>query len=227
MSGLLQVRVRALPDDKVVGIYNGQSLPTRMRFLHPQASSAFLQINGVTLSDMFRSAEASLRAVKAKRGAKPPGFSGHNFGLSIDLDVRKTMKIFHMTKRDLDKWMEAHGWYCHRLDHMLKFESWHYNFLGPGTIISPKVRTTMGYIEARIQQYYGPQLVANMTDDRLAQRQLQRLHLYSGDLDGSFGPLSREAMRAFQRTWNLPQTGRISAKAGRTLAYVASERKIV
>jgi hypothetical protein len=222
---MLRLRLRALDNEKVVGIYTKGRLPERMRFLHPEAAASFVNfIPGVTVSDMFRSPEASLAAVRAKRGAMPPGWSGHNYGLSIDLDVKATMKILLLTKRDLDEWMESHGWYCHRRDHKLAFESWHYNFLGPGTVISPKVHSTSGYIEAKIQRLYGSMLVENMTDKKLVQIQLKKLHLYNGEIDGSFGPLSKESLKAFQRTWGLQPNGVMSTKTGRTLAYVSCER---
>lgn len=224
----MKLKLRALDNKRVVGIYTDGRLPSRMRFLHPEAAASYEHhIPGVTVSDMFRSPEASLHAIRTKKGAMPPGFSGHNYGFSIDLDVLKTMKILMLTKRDLDEWMATHGWYCHRRDHKLAFESWHYNFLGVGTIISPKVRTTMGYIEAKIQKYYGAELVANMTDRKLQQSQLASLKLYSGDIDGIVGGLTKEALKAFQRTWGIHANGLMSAKTGRTLAYVSAEKVLV
>src|SRR3990172_9368429 len=92
----MKLDLLALGVDEVHGIYGVKKdhLPDRMRFLHPAAAASFHQnlAETVTVSDMFRSAEASLQARRERRGAQRPGFSGHNFGFSIDIDVDRTMR---------------------------------------------------------------------------------------------------------------------------------------
>lgn len=203
-----------------LGIYDG-ALPARMRYLHPTAAEAFVGIAGVAVvSDMFRSPESSLRAVREGRGAQPPGYSAHNFGLAIDVDIAATMRrLVVTTKAGLDAAMESHGWYCHRRDHVVGAEAWHYNYLGPGATVAGAL--TSDEVESRILGLYGDALGP---DNRECQRLLARLRMYGGELDGAIGPLTREAARVFERAWGLNVDGVLDARTRRTLAYVAADR---
>jgi len=209
----------------------GGVLPERMRFLHPEAAKSFREFsNRVIVSDVYRSADASLAAVRAKRGALPPGRSAHGYGLAIDLGVDETLAHTGAAgtglskKIELDESMEAHGWYCHRRDHKRGPEDWHYNYLGKGAAIAPKVQTTSGYIEAKIMELYGQSFILGPEDIQVA---LQKLHLYSGAIDGKLGPLSKEAIMAFQKCWSLAGTSGFDDKTLRVLAFCAAEKVIV
>ena len=106
----------ALTGDQVRGIYGKRKneLPERMRYLSPAAAQSYVEdlSSVVVVSDMFRSAESSLQAKRERRGAQRPAYSGHNYGYSIDIDVGATMKALGLnTKRELDAWMNARGWY--------------------------------------------------------------------------------------------------------------------
>jgi len=222
---VLTLELRALANEEVRGIYgdNENEMPKRCRFLHPEAFDSYLEMKQqVVVSDMFRSPESSLEAVRRGRGAQPPAYSAHNYGLAIDLEIKQTMKELGVkSKAALDEEMESRGWFCHRRDHELEHEAWHYNFLGRGTQIGSQFRSTSGWIEARIGQIYGAFFDL---DEKEAQIALQKLRLYGGAIDGKIGPISREAISAFQRTWGLPESGRLDTRTKRTLAYVAAER---
>ena len=224
---MLTLELTALEDLDVRGIYGPDEnrMPLRCRFLHPEAAASFLEIKEqVVISDMFRSPESSLRAVRDGRGAQPPAYSAHNYGLAIDLDLKQSFAGFGIkSKTALDAEMESRGWFCHRRDHELEHEAWHYNFLGRGTQVGQQFRSTAGWIEARIGQMYGAFLEP---DDRECQTALKKLRLYGGALDGKIGPISQEAIRAFQRTWGLAESGRLDTRTKRTLAYVAAERTV-
>ncbi len=217
-----------LAADYVAGIYTvgGKPgrMPDRMRYLHPEAAIDYAKIQSwAVVSDMFRSPESSLEAVRAKRGAQPPGYSAHNYGLAIDLDIDASMKRLGVkTKRELDEACEAAGWFCHRRDHTMGFESWHMNNLGVGA--KPQGERTSDEIEARIQALYGASLKLK---PREAQSALKRLRFYSGAVDGDIGPLSREAIRAFQRAWGVHENGMLDVKTQRTLAYVSADKDLV
>lgn len=222
---VLTLELTALSNEDVRGIYgdNEDSMPLRCRFLNPAAAGAYLEMKDlVVVSDMFRSPESSLRAVRDGRGAQPPAYSAHNFGLAIDLDIGRTMKAASVkTKAALDAELESRGWFCHRRDHEMEHEAWHYNFLGRGTQVGQQFRSTAGWIEGRIGQMYGAFLDPDDTECQVA---LKKLRLYGGAIDGKIGPISQEAIRAFQRTWRLPKSGRLDTRTKRTLAYVAAER---
>lgn len=226
----------------VEGIYDGKDgvtsiLPARMRYLNPEAARSFLIVDatlrqktghGLRVSDMLRSAESSLAAKAAKKGAAAPAYSGHNYGLSIDLDLDVMLKRLGWTKAQLDAFMADHGWYCYWRDsgkHPL--EDWHMNFFGDDPAkwlaLCGHDRTTGG-LEAKIQSLFGPQLILTPVE---AQTALKKLRMYSGDLDGALGPISRAAIAAFQRAWGIFDTGQLDVKTQRTLAFLAAEPELV
>lgn len=235
----MKLPLTQLPFDLVVGIYKAggrdDAMPDRLRWLAPDVAKSYANITHVVVvSDMLRSAESSLQAIREKRGAQPPGFSGHNYGLSIDIDISASRKRLGAligapkglaTKAQLDNWMNDCGWFCHRIDHQVAFEAWHFNALGIGTVISPKVKTTAGYIEAEIKKRFE----SNWTDvsNVELQHMLAELKLYKGEIDGLIGPRSKEAIRAFQRTWGLKETGVADPKTIRTMVFVTADRVIV
>jgi len=227
-----------LPTERVRGIYTiggvAGRMPARALYLHPLAAASYLAdlADALVVSDLLRTPESSLEAVRRGRGAQPPGYSLHNFGVALDLDIAPTMKrVGVATKPSLDAWMRERGWWCHRVDGKMAHEAWHYNYLrageqlghGPVTI-SPRVRSTAGYGEELIRRLYGAQIEP---DDRACQEALARLRIYRGAIDGDVGPLTREAVRVFRRGWGLPDDYRLDARTRRTLALVAAERRLV
>ncbi len=227
----MKVRLTKLHPEFVKGIYTVSGIknrmPERTLYLAPDAADSFLThlASLVTVSDIYRTAESSLAAVLAGRGAMPPGYSGHNFGLSIDISVDALIKTMGFkSKVELDSWMEARGWYCHRRDHTRGKEDWHFNYLGVGATISPKVRSTSGYVEAEIVKRYGTQFKLTNKEAQLC---LAKLGMYGGAIDGRFGPLSEAAVSAFQRAWNLSYTGALDSDCQRTLAFVAADKELI
>ncbi len=209
----------------VRGIYGGY-LAERMRFLAPEPAMSFQRdlAHYVVCSDMFRSAESSLWAIENRRGAARPGYSGHNYGWSIDIDIPRTQKRVGTTrKRELDSWMMERGWYCHRRDGRNAFEGWHYNF-GVETFLKASDPRTSWALERLLAATYGRYWKLAPMD---VQRGLASLRLYQGAIDGILGPISTQGIRAFQRAWKLAVDGIAGPKTKRTLAYVTAERIVV
>lgn len=224
---MLKIKLTNVPP--CLGIYDVKgvdhpSMPARMRLLHPEAADAFHTISdSVTVSDMYRSPESSLQAVRSGRGALRPGYSAHGFGFAIDIDIHTTMKaIKAKTKVELDEFMEKHGFYCHRQDHRIDSEAWHYNFLGFGAMVSG--RLSSDEVEELIMSLYGAELSPSDTE---CQRLLAKLRMYGGEIDGDIGPRSREAIRVFKRAWGLLPDDHIDTIFRRTLAFVACEHEII
>lgn len=225
---MLVLDLTAVP--KVLGIYGKSKnlFPANMSFLHPEAAEAFAALPKaigapVRVSDMFRTAEQSMLAMQQKAGVQPPGYSAHNYGLAIDVDVDSMLTSTKAaSKKELDALFATCGWYCHRRDGRRGFEDWHYNFLGAGAeklLAMPEcAKNTAAAVEARIVKLYGKAFKLKATD---AQSALTDLRLYSGALDGKIGPRTTEAIKAFQRTWKLDVTGELNEETMRTLAYVA------
>lgn len=187
------------------------SLPKRMGYLHPSAYEAIAPIaKDLVFTDVYRSPESSLLAKRKKRGVQAPGYSAHNFGLAVDLDVANTCKHLRVSKEGLDAIMDKYKWRCFRGDHLPgATESWHFTFsaTGPGS----------AEVEAVISGLYNFAL-----SNREAQIALGKLSLYRGEFDGYIGPLSREALRVFQRGWLLQETGKLDERTMRTLATVSA-----
>ncbi len=227
---MLTLNLVALPADQVTGIYTVKGriaqLPDRMRYLHPSAAQMYPAIQDwAVCSDMFRSPESSLAARRSGRGAMPPGYSAHNYGLAIDLDLLASAKNLarmvkrpKLTKREFDEALAAAGWFCHILEphEWGAFEAWHYNALGIHA--QPQGRRSSDDVEDAIVALYGKQLDPDIIECQAA---LQTLGLYHGELDGSPRELTREATRAFQRAWGIAETSRLDQRTKRTLAYVA------
>lgn len=235
---MITITLFILPLLRVMGIYVVGTLPERvpdrLRMLCYEAAVSFLsQLQlYVVISDMYRTPMDSMLAVRKKRGALPPGYSGHNFGYSIDIDVDATIALLNAaspglikSKADLDQWMADRGWYCCRGDHKRGREDWHYNHLPLETMDAKSQREiaqgkgSVAALERFIQHQFGNHFV---TTPLQAQLCLHRLGLYHGAPDGIFGPLSTEALRTFQRTWALPENGKLDKRTMRTLAVASA-----
>lgn len=224
-----------VPVDVPHGVYdidgNGTKteMPRRACFLAPDAAQSWLDIQDqVVVSDMWRSPDSSLAAVQAGRGAAAPGFSGHNYGLSIDIDVQRTMRLVGVgIKAELDAWMNAHGWWCWREDHALPAwrprpnEAWHYNYFGTTTRPVYRNGNCVGWLNAQIAIRYPVWQNRGAARARDLQTDLRTLGLYSGAIDGVEGPLTRAAMRRFEAAWGHVEASRTL----RTLAFVAAAKR--
>lgn len=215
-------------------VYRGR-VPKRMLFLNPVAAASLLLLErdtgGLIYSDILRSAESSLSARRTKRGVQRPGYSGHNYGLSVDLDLDGILASGKLRYTDILVVMAAHDWHCHRRDGRGPHESeaWHFNYLGPRSsdyLSHADVRSPATWslpVETRILELHANDFVMGPTR---VQTLLQKLRFYSGELDGDMGPLSREAISAFQRAWDLPDDGVAGPQTQRTLAFVSAERRV-
>lgn len=230
----MKLKLQALPPE-TRGIYrvNGVvgRLPPSALYLAPDVAEAFALLTEATrghlvFSGIWRSAEQSLQAIQEKAGVQPPGYSGHNYGLSFDLALdnfrppgspkqsryeRGSLARLGWLYSELVECLAEHHFYCHRADGKRGFEDWHFNFL-------PYEAHGASSIEAEIQLRHASDF---QLDDRAAQKALQKIGLYLGALDGIWGPRSQTAFEAFGRAWKCP-SGNV-AIAMRTLAFVAAD----
>jgi len=213
-------------------VYHGR-VPARARFLQKGAADALLQLESdighLVYTDIFRSPEASLLAVRTRRGVQRPAYSGHNYGLSFDIATEDTLATLGMDYKNLSVAMEAHGFYCHRRDLSDGSESWHWNWLGDDAstclkdVVPTDHNTWKLAVEARIEQFYGHDFGLSPIE---IQAGLAKLSLYHGAFDGKLGSLTSEAILAFQRSWGLTEDGIAGPITQRTLAYVSADRQI-
>lgn len=240
----MEIRLKGI--GRVRGPYgpNRDQFPARGSFLAPDAAAAFVEMvdaygrDKIRFGSILRGAEDSLAAIQSKQGVQPPGFSGHNFGVSFDVDVEYTLRSLGWSYAELLEAFAAFGWYCYRRDGVRGHEDWHFNYLGlaevprvgpgraapgPAAPILAKLtaaRNTwaLGAELAILRRYPEKSFVLTPLEIQTA---LKRLRLYSGDLDGKFGPLSLQAVSAFCRAWKLSDG--TSGRFQRTLAFVAAD----
>lgn len=206
-------------------------LPLRMRYLEPTAAAALMALEmdtgGLVYTDMYRTPEASFAAKNARPTiTKAPGKSGHNFGLSVDLDVEGTLAHRGWKYSELLSVMSDHGWHCHRLDGKQGMhESYHFNHLGPDPathLLLAKIddhNTWDDPVEGRIQELYGKDFDLSTFE---IQHALATKGLYLGKLDGDIGPMSQKAIRTFQGAWGLTVDGVPGPMTQRLLALVTA-----
>jgi len=232
----MKLYLKELSTEEVIGIYgtNKDKLPERMRFLHPDAAQSYLRMSlekKIKCSDMLRTYQGSLNAY-IKKGAHRPGYSGHNFGFSIDIDVRWVIENNSFKdKTYLDRWMSGQGWYCHNpIGETRSRESWHYNYFGEESAAylihrTSDKRTWSRPVEQKIKDVYSYSWENLTTKD--VQEKLTGLSMYSGDIDDNLGPLTTEGIKSFQRAWRLTADGIAGSVFNRTLACITSERIVI
>jgi hypothetical protein len=232
---MLTLDLTLLPADRVRGteLIHGipNRLPTRSLFLHPLAARSFLDeiSDKIVVTDMLRSAEASLIAVAAGNGSRPPGYSGHNFGFSIDVALEPTLSTRGISKPALDRWLVERGWYCARRDAQRGLDDNHYDYLRAGAELDlASTADPIKDIEQLIVRLHADDLFPG---DEECQVILRKLRLYGGLVDGLIGRHTAEAIAVFQRGWNLAldptvTPGALDARTRRTLAFVAHQRRL-
>jgi len=231
---VLKLKLAQLPDS-VRGIYgpNKSLMPARARYLHPEAARSYMQMHDeahIVCSDVFRSAEASLAAIQVKTGVQPPGFSGHNYGFSVDVAVDQMLKERSWTYTQLRDYMSSHHWVGHRRDGKRGSEDWHFNYLGASrnaalSRVEDQIPGTWSRaVEHMILLNYDGAFRMSAEDTQSA---LKKLGMYKGAIDGELGQLSRAAALAFARAWKLHENTVYTLRFFRTLAYVAADIVIV
>lgn len=104
-------------------------VPKRLSLLRADAAAAIPPYMRGT--DFYRSANQQITALRTRRGAQWPGYSGHGEGRSIDFDVELSMKVGGFKrKKDMDNENITFGWVNHLLTRDGRgFEEWHNNYL--------------------------------------------------------------------------------------------------
>ncbi len=201
--------------------------------LTPAAAESFLTdlADWIPVTDMWRSAAGGLAAIKMGKGSRSPGYSGHNYGFSIDIGVSEAMKALSLpSKPALDAWMKNRNWWCWRLDGKRDREEWHYDY-DRGPWARRGDRTGDQQLQRKLKELFLPDwtLKQFVKDEDEVQEALRKLGFYHGAIDGQHGPQTREALRAFQRAWMpfVTPTGRAGPPTQQVLAFVAADYDIL
>jgi hypothetical protein len=209
--------------------------PARSRFLAPEACAAFRLLekdtDGLIYTDLWHDGTQSLLARRTRKTTNLPGYSPHNYGLALDLDLGQVLEQKKISYEDLLYVMKRRGWYSHRRDGKVdEAGSAHFNFLGDGDVDSYIELATFDPlswerpIEKRIYEKH-------ITDFSLSPAQIQsllkKLGFFHGEVNGDYDIYFREAVMAFQRAWDLPDSGTPTTAFQRVLAFVAAEITIL
>lgn len=175
----------------------------------------------LVFTDIYRSPASSAEAYARKTGVAKPGYSGHNYGVSVDLAIDATMKRHTMDYNTLCRHMIAFGWTPYQgvtstSTYKRGKEDWHFNFIGD------YASTPLGGSPKPGSDQMNQWINSNFSfpdDIRSIQEMLTKLRFYQGAIDGEAGPLTIEAIKKFKRAW-LPSTFHTSSKLDETTARI-------
>lgn len=181
--------------------------------------------DGLLYSEIWRDAVDSLLAKRLKDNALV-GYSAHNYGLAVDLNVPTILKQKKILYEDLLWLMKRRGWYCFRRDGFEGRHGYnHFNFLGENAekYLSKSTQdpTTWATVpELRIWERHGSDFHMETLE---VQTRLTEIGLFTEPFTGQRDLYTREAIMAFQRTWDLVQTGSPDMTLCRALAFVTAD----
>lgn len=205
----------------------------RQPLLAPEAALALVAVekdtDGLVYTDMWREPVASLLARRTRRGSQLPGYSSHNYGLAVDLNVKSILIQKKIRYEDLLWIMKKRGWFCHRRDGQGDMpESDHFTFLGEKSEkylakCSQDPTTWQTPAEIRIWELYSNdfQLTTEEVSVRLVKMGFLSEPTKKRDI------YMREAILAFQRAWDLTETGSPDMTLCRVLSFVTAEREVL
>lgn len=206
---------------------------TKRPLLAPEAAASLAILetdtDGLIYTEMWRDPIDSLLAKRLVKGSPMVGYSPHNYGLAIEIDVAAILDKKKIKYDDLLWLMKKRGWYCYRRDKIGDQPgAGSFNFLGgnPDTYLArctydPTSWATTGELRIWERHYRDFEL-----DTKEVQTQLSKLGLFKEPYTGQIDIYTREAIMAFQRTWELNQTGTPDMTLCRVLALVAADLKI-
>lgn len=204
-----------------------------MPYLAPDAALALEALerdtDGLIYTDMWRDPTTSLLVRRLKRTSQLPGYSSHNYGLAVDLDVKAILSEKKIRYEDLLRIMKKRGWICYRRDGLEDKPDYdHFNFLGEYSekyLVKCTMDPTTWSLPAELvmMERFGKDFQLEVRDVQVL---LTRLRLYTGQITGMKDPYTREAIMAFQRAWDLVQSGSADMSLQRVLAYVTADREL-
>lgn len=205
----------------------------RRPFLSHEAALALRTIekdtDGLIYKDMWRDAVATMAARRIRKSGQLPGYSPHNYGLSVDLDVEALLEQKKIRYEDLLWLMKKRGWYCFRRDGVEGQTGYdHFDFLGESadyylSKCNQDPSTWSNAIEIKIWESYGQNF---QTSTKEVQLQLAKIGFFKEPFTEHRDMYTREAIMAFQRAWDLIQSGSPDMTLCRVLAFVTADVNI-
>lgn len=169
----------------------------------------------LNFSDMFRTASEQIVLKKKKgKGASYPGFSGHNFGMSVDIHTNKLFAQFRCAQkpyslRKMRQDLATFGW------SYIQSEEWHFNYLNGRSSVTQA-----------IDQDFGENWTQKLSVQAI-QEILHELGYYNEEVDGLFGTVTKQAVQSFQTEFCLEADGKIGPLTRKVLVVSTMRVKLV
>ena len=186
--------------------------------------------DGLVYTEMWRDAVDSMLARRLK-GSSLIGYSPHNYGLAVDIDVPTILNQKKIRYEDLLWLMKRRGWYCFRRDGAEnQVGSGHFDFLGDNADDKYLSRCTLDpttwqtSAELRIWERHNKDFQMKVEE---VQAQLSKVGFFREPFTGKLDIYTREAITSFQRAWDLVQTGSPDMTLCRALAFVTADINII
>jgi len=184
---------------------------------------------GLVYSDMWQDGVDVFRASRMSPGSPRPGYSSHQFGFGLDLDLPASLDRLKISYPELLKFMEKNFWYCYRRDGAPALcGSEHFDYFGEKAL-RYLLKATHDPIkwpraaEERIYELYGDDFQLSLAQ---VQGGLSKLGLYSLPISGELDTYTREALMVFQRAWKLTEDGTASQSTCRVLSVRTADLEI-
>jgi len=206
----------------------------RMPLLAPDAADALIELekdtDGLVYADFWRDGISSLLAKRLNKSTHLPGYSSHNFGFGIDVDVKTVLAEKKILYEYLLHLMKKRGWYCRRRDgEENQLNSNHFDYLGPEAnkylykcTLNPETWDMPA--EQRIIEKYNPEFQLPLSEVQIG---LAKLGMFKGQTNGTSDVYTREAILAFQRAWDLIPNGYADYQFCRVLSFVTADIDII
>lgn len=185
--------------------------------------------DGLIYRDVWRDAVSSLLARRIRKTSQLPGYSAHNYGLAVDLNIEAILLQKKIQYEDLLWIMKRRGWYCHRRDGVEgQTGSEHFNFLGEGADrylarCTQDPTTWSAASEIKIWEFYHQDFQLSTKEVQIL---LSKICFFKAPFTEQRDIYTREAIIAFQRAWDLIQSGSPDMTLCRVLAFVTADINI-
>jgi hypothetical protein len=184
---------------------------------------------GLVYADLWQDGVAVFCAKRRNPDSPKPGYSSHQFGFGVDLDLRGTQEKTRLNYKELLKVMEKSFWYCYRRDEEPNLPgSEHFDYFGEHAM-NYLLKATYDPIkwpraaEERIHELHGEDFSLSIAQ---VQKKLGELGIYSLPISGELDEYTREAIMVFQRAWGLSEDGTASMPFCRVLSVLTVELEI-
>jgi hypothetical protein len=205
----------------------------KKKYLSPEAASSLKLVErdsgGLVYADLWQDGISVLCARRRDPDNPRPGYSSHQFGFGIDIDLRATLEKTRYVYQDLVKLLQDHYWYCYRRDGEPDLPgSEHFDYFGEHAT-KYLLKATHDPIkwpraaEERIHELHGESFGLSVTQ---VQQGLAKLSLFSMPVTGDVDNYTREALFAFQRAWRLAESGAPDISTCRVLSVLTADLEI-